>query len=265
MKRILLASFAGASFAALALTSGSALAADLGNPVYKAPPVPAPVYSWTGCYVNGGVGYGLYDQKHQSIDIPVSTAPLSGVSNSAGEGWLGRLGGGCDYQFSLGNLGNFVVGALGDYDFSHIYGTFENTATSYGGEENMSSEWAVGGRIGYLVTPSVLAYFDGGYTQSHFAATNLGYLPVFPPGAPIAYFPATTYDGWFLGGGYEYAVSNVLPLPPGLFWRTEYRYSSYDYKNVQEYFLNGAPGTGDRMRNDVQTVTSSLVWRFNWK
>jgi len=49
-----------ASLTGLALLTGSALAADLppAPQVYKAPPVMAPAYSWTGCYVNGGFGYG---------------------------------------------------------------------------------------------------------------------------------------------------------------------------------------------------------------
>jgi len=258
MNKLLIAGSLG-----LALASGSAFAADMGMP-QKAPPPPPPAVSWTGCYADVGAGYGLYNQTHESIDIPTSTAPISGVSNSAGEGWLGRLGGGCDYQLNLGNLRNWIVGAFGDYDFSRIHGTFMNTFSAAGGDENMSSEWGVGGRIGYLVTPSLLTYADGGYAQAHFDVTNLGDLFFFPPGAPFAFISATTYQGWFIGGGTEYALNfDWLPIH-GLFWRTEYRYASYNDKNVQEFFFSGAPGTGDRMQNDVQTVTTSLVWRFNF-
>jgi hypothetical protein len=38
--------------------------------------------------------------------------------------------------------------------------------------------------------------------------------------------------------------------------------SRYDAQDVQEFFNNGAFGTGNRMQKDIQTVTSSLVWRF---
>ena len=65
MKRLLMASLAG-----LALTTGSALAADLGQPLYKAPPPPAPVTSWSGCYFDGGVGYGFWNQDHFSETDP---------------------------------------------------------------------------------------------------------------------------------------------------------------------------------------------------
>jgi outer membrane immunogenic protein len=63
MKRLLLSSLAG-----LILTTGSALAADLSRPAptYKAPPPPPPAVSWTGCYIDGGVGYGLWKQDHFS-------------------------------------------------------------------------------------------------------------------------------------------------------------------------------------------------------
>lgn len=39
---------------------GAASAADMGMP-YKAPLPPPPVVSWTGCYVDGGWGYGVWN------------------------------------------------------------------------------------------------------------------------------------------------------------------------------------------------------------
>src|SRR5215469_462265 len=206
----------GFGIALVALTTGSAMAADMSTKMpLKAPPMP--VYNWTGCYINGGVGYGLFDQEHTSINIPGNGAAISGTVNTAGEGWLGRFGGGCDYQISS----SFVIGVLGDYDWTHIHGTFQNPFSGAGGDENESSEWFIGGRIGYLVTPNLLTYFSGGYTEANFDRTNLGFLQISPPGAPFAYFDATTYKGWFLGGGVEYALSGILPFN-GLFWRTEY-------------------------------------------
>jgi outer membrane immunogenic protein len=52
MKRILLATVAIA-----ALSSASALAADMQRPAYKAAPmVMAPAPTWTGCYVGANIG-----------------------------------------------------------------------------------------------------------------------------------------------------------------------------------------------------------------
>ncbi len=43
---------------------GSAVAADMPTPYFKAPPLPVvPVYTWTGVYVGGNVGYGWSDPR----------------------------------------------------------------------------------------------------------------------------------------------------------------------------------------------------------
>jgi outer membrane immunogenic protein len=44
------------------------------------------------------------------------------------------------------------------------------------GDEKMSSAWSVGGRVGWLVTPNLLTYFSGGYTEATFDRTNLSLL-----------------------------------------------------------------------------------------
>jgi len=256
MKRLLLASLAG-----LALTSGSALAADMGTPYYKAPPPPpAPVASWTGCYINGGVGYGFWNEDHntQVLGIPITEA-----SNAAGEGWLGRVGAGCDYQVGS----SWVIGVFGDYDFMDLNGNVAGPLVTLNGEnEKESAAWAVGGRIGYLVTPALLSYFEGGYTQARFDTVDL--LVNVPPspdsGLDLA---ARTYSGWFIGGGYEYSLSSILPVS-GLFWRTEYRYASYQRQNVpflaDPADISLAPLLTESTRPTVQTITSSLVWKFNF-
>ena len=52
MRKILLAGTA----IAVVMAANSAGAADLSRPVYKAPPPPIPVFSWTGWYVGVHVG-----------------------------------------------------------------------------------------------------------------------------------------------------------------------------------------------------------------
>ena len=85
--------------------------------------------------------------------------------------------------------------------------------------KSMRWAWSAGGRIGYVVTPQFLAYFSGGYTQANFSSvgffTNIAGLPT------TLTVGEQTYDGWFLGSGYEYGLNFVLP---GLFWKTEYRF-----------------------------------------
>ena len=96
--------FALLAVAGVAATSGTALAADISRPVYKAPPAGVlPVtYDWTGFYIGGHVGYGWADKTWQD------SFGLFGVSQEA-NGFLGGLQGGFNYQ-----IGQFVVGAEGD-------------------------------------------------------------------------------------------------------------------------------------------------------
>jgi outer membrane immunogenic protein len=249
MKKLLLV-----SLSVFALTSGAALAADIAR---KAPLVapPPPSANWTGCYVDGGAGYGLWQQNHFIETFP-GLAQVGVAQDSGGRGWLGRFGGGCDYQFSLGTLGNFVIGALADYDIMSLKGFVGDAAVGVGGESKESSAWGVGGRFGYLVTPSLLTYVGGGYSQTRFDQVNLVTIGT---GAPLGLIlPAHTFNGGFLSTGLEYAL-NFLPIP-GLFVRTEYRYASYRAADLP------IPGTGaaEHIKPSVQTITTALVWRFSW-
>lgn len=112
------------------------------------------------------------------------------------------------------------------------------------------------------MAPSVLAYLDGGYTQAHDNQVNLTNIFNVPPAPNCCFMQATTYNGWFLGGGTEYHLEWLS----GLFWRTEYRYASYQPKDPAEFVLaTGVPtGSGDHVQKNVQTVTTGLVWRFNF-
>ena len=148
---------------------------------------------------------------------------------SGGRGWLGTVGGGCDYQFGSGSgfWSNWVVGAFADYDFMDLHRNFQETFDGGIGDAKEKSAWAVGARIGYLVTPNVFTYWNGGYTETRFDQINLSDPD--GDGTPYGVIGAHTYHGWFIGGGTEIALSGLfgLPLPTGLFWRSEYRYSSF--------------------------------------
>jgi outer membrane immunogenic protein len=256
MKKLLLA------VAGLALLTGSVFAADMTPaPMYKAPLPPPPAASWTGCSINAGYGYGMWNEDQFEESDPAHV-PIALSSTAGGRGWLGRAGGGCDYQFSVSGLGNFVVGAFGDYDLMDVHGNFSPAPTGLVGEEKETSAWYAGGRIGYLVTPNLLTYFDGGYTQTHF--NTLNYTTATTPFTPFS-SPSHTYNGWFLGGGTEYAMNfSWLPIQ-GLFWRNEYRYATYDAANFSILTAAGTPtGIATNIRPYTQTLTSSLVWRFNW-
>src|SRR6516225_2533041 len=121
MKKLLLA-----AVALVALAAGPAAAADLGRkaPAYIPPPAPPPP-SFTGCYVNGGAGYGLWNIDHFGEVIGFTD---TSTVTSGGRGWLGTVGGGCDYQFGPGSgfWSNWVVGAFADYDFMDLHRNFQS-------------------------------------------------------------------------------------------------------------------------------------------
>src|SRR5215212_6476923 len=134
MKRILVAA------ALVALTAGPAFSADLRAPAYKAPPPPlAPVYSWTGCYVGGGGGYGMWNQD---LTSDFGNNEVSQKTTAGGRGWFGTVQVGCDLQLS----GNWVIGAFGDWDFGNISGNPHLSDSPLTGTERQKWSWAAGGR-----------------------------------------------------------------------------------------------------------------------
>jgi outer membrane immunogenic protein len=255
MKQLVLAT-AAVAFAAV----GSATAADL---PMKAPPMvaAAPVMSWTGCYVAGGVGYGMWNQDHYT-ETTTTLTQLEPNTTTGGRGWLGRVGVGCDYQFAP----SFVIGAFGDYDFMSLKGTWSDplaAGPAVVGNENEKAAWAAGVRLGYLPYPNLMTFVSGGWTETRFDQISFqsNTLPSVGLGSGIL---QTTYSGWFLGGGTEYAVP--WTAFHGLFWKTEYRFSNFRSQDLAEVVLaTGTPiGLSDHMTKNVQTVTTSLVWKFNW-
>lgn len=259
MKKLLLVA------AAVALTAASSAgAADLSRPIVKAAP-PPPIYSWTGCYVGVGGGYGLYDIQHDQVGVPDGTLLVLN-SASAGKGWLATAGVGCDYQ--IGD--RWLIGAFADVDWTNIKGDYGDRLFGTGemgvGTLRQRWSWAAGGRIGYLVTPQLLAYFAAGFTSARYDEVN--YTVVLVPFPPTGLqLPAQTFNGYFIGGGTEFAIGWF----PGLFWKTEYRFADYRSNttviNCLDAALCGAVGPfgiADRMHPYVQTVRSEVVWRFNW-
>lgn len=242
-------------------TCGSANAADLPPPpVYQSSPPPA-TYNWTGCYVGGGAGYGWWTQDSF---VQIGGVPVTASNTNGGKGWFGQGQGGCDYQFRSPFLFNIplVVGAFGDYEGGSLRGT--SSFPGFVGTETDSATWAVGGRIGALIAPRILTYFDGGWTQAHFDSVgyNFGFAGGAPTGMSLA---AQTYNGWFLGGGFEYAL-DWLPIS-GLFLKTEYRYSQFGTANVPiTGGVGGVPVTGATLNSQKATemISTELVWRFNW-
>ena len=82
MKKLALALTATAAFA------GQAIAADMpARMPVKAAPMAAPVASWTGCYVGGGGGYGLWYQENTGY-FDVYTVGPDGATRTRDVKWF---------------------------------------------------------------------------------------------------------------------------------------------------------------------------------
>jgi outer membrane immunogenic protein len=262
MKRLFAASLTG-----LALLSGSALAADLPvapQPAYKAPAVVAPAYNWSGFYLNAGGGYGMWNADTQ-LFLPSGACFACVVNTFGGRGYLGTGGGGFDYQ--VGGLGMgawnplIVVGLMADYDFESLKGTMGAGGISAQIKETAS--WAGGARIGLAFGPNLFTYMNGGATGTRFGGTSfVSDITGAPVGAASSAFWKT---GWFLGGGTETSLSGILPV--GWFLRSEYRYSYFDTTSVPVVPAAGSaiPAFTVGWHPVVQTLSTSIVYKFNWQ
>jgi len=258
MKKFVLA------LATVAVFGGSAIAADMAPAYTKAPAMPAPVYNWTGFYLFGGIGYGLWEADTFTANTVTGVCNLCITQRQGGRGWYGTFGGGYDWQFG----GNWVAGILADGQFGSISGTIQDQGPFSVGNEKLQDTWAVGARIGYLVAPNVLSYINGGWTASHWSGTTLVSsfvgAPFGPPGVHTNSFDINS--GWFLGGGVENSLNIFGITAPGLFMKTEYRLAEFNNHTISQLSdATGLPVFSDiHFKPFVQTISTSLVYRFNW-
>jgi outer membrane immunogenic protein len=249
MKKFLLA-----GVATVALI-GAASAADLGRPVYKAPPPappPPPVFSWTGCFVGAHWGWGwghntLDERLHvtdlSDTDIPDETFAASGGTSDSGALFGGQVG--CDYQFGWGK-GKGVGGAGGGWVIGLQFdaaGTDINTSQAdpllfsvapvAAGlfPDRVKEDWLASftGRLGYaggFMSPMSLVYIRGGVAWTHNRLDLPGVGDVLL-GETDGFFPGPegpltkTRTGWTVGIGWEWAF-----LPN---WSAFVEWNHYDF------------------------------------
>ena len=272
MNKVLLALAAVGALTGALTTAASA--ADLGaQPYVKAPPPAAPAYNWTGFYVFGGGGGGLWAADQHIVDTlpgsPTFGLPLTVDQRQGGSGWFGTVGAGYDWQFNQ----TWVVGVFGDGQFGSIRGTLQDPVfgtlglgtglNGISGTQKLQDSWAVGVRVGWLVAPNVLSYVNGGYSGSRWGSTQFfDTVSGLDVGVHTNSF---TRNGWFIGGGFENNLDIFGIHYPGLFWKTEYRSAFYNRRTLDELDpLNVPIGNSVRFNSWNQTISTSLVYRFNW-
>ncbi|WKA25720.1 outer membrane protein [Bradyrhizobium roseum] len=245
---------------ALAAFTGSAVAADLGARPYAKAPAPMAAYNWTGFYIFGGGGGGLWSADTTVQSTATGACILCTNQRQGGDGWFGTVGAGYDWQVGP----TWLIGVFGDGQFGSIKGTIQDQVPFVAGSIKMETAWAAGARVGMLIAPNVLSYVNGGYTGSDWSGTSLV--------STINGAPAGTHtngfsrNGWFVGGGVENNLNFFGINAPGWFMKTEYRTAFYDRKAINELVdgTNALVGRDITFKPWVQTISTSLVYRFNW-
>jgi outer membrane immunogenic protein len=295
MKKVVL------TLAALALTAGSALAADLpsrkGPAVLPPPPPPPPL--WTGFHVglNAGAGWGNSNGQYLAVaptafdaGWPAGDAALASTQAAAfaaaasasvtGGNNVGFIGGGqigYDWQF----YGSFLAGLEADIQGIASSGGARSIITAVpagdgvsnfvgvtSGRSNIQYLGTVRGRLGWLFLPTLLAYGTGGLAYAGVnlhTATSVTSDAVTTAGFGGVNF-SNTQVGWTAGGGVEWMfVPN---------WSAKVEYHYYDLGTVtQNYGLVGANTAANlnaafagqaRARVNGNIVRAGVNYHFNW-
>jgi outer membrane immunogenic protein len=229
------------SAAALAAMTGGALAADLPNtkgPPMFAPP-PPPVFSWTGVYIGGQVGYKWGQTSWSAITEP-GGAFIAGEPTYSDQGVVGGGHIGYNYQIS-----QFVIGLEGDVDGSSYSGSGLSTGGGFANTTRSDIDASIRARAG-IAWDRVLFYVTGGGAYGAFRNTLQ-----FPPGT---FFSGADFGriGWTGGGGVEYAVD------PNWSVRVEYRYTDYG-----SYNFAATPFVGFREHETDNRVEAGFSYKFD--
>ena len=276
---------------ALALT-GVALAADL--PPQPMPPPPPPPPMWTGFYAGFNAGYEwmthagtnstatpFFAAPTWDTELATSSALATGSTGGSSNGFIGGFQAG----YNLQTASNFVVGF--ETDIQGILGKSANGSLGGAGApaafpdetivSNVTSSSKLDyigtarGRIGYLITPTVLLYGTGGLAYGQVSTTTSVFqanLPLTPSFGSAGTVNATRV-GWTAGGGLEWMIM------PNLSLKAEYLY--YNLGSVTNnlgaltFIESDAPaplqyssGVTSRTRFNGNIVRAGIDYHFDW-
>ncbi|WP_020176361.1 outer membrane protein [Methyloferula stellata] len=236
MKRIIFSAITLASLAS------NARAADLPSRIPPALPPPL-IFTWTGVYLGGQVGYQWTADSSGAIYSTggAALAALQPNFNQAGVIGGGHLG----YNWQVNQ---FVLGVEGDVEGSTLQGSGPYASGVYTLTTNIDVQGSVRGRLG-IAWDRLLLYATGGVAFAQIenkysnTATGLDDLKA-------------TRTGWTVGGGVEYAFK------PNWSARIEYRYT--DLGRYTDLLINSSQGTlGDRRHETDGAVRVGVSYKFD--
>jgi outer membrane immunogenic protein len=245
-------------YATLAVAlAGPAFAADM---PLKAPPPPAPVFSWTGCYLGVHAGAG-FKSIQSTVAVGSTLFPAGFVDQREdASGVLAGFQGGCDYQFA----GGWVVGVEGDYAWTNVRaggGGLRDDSPLRPGFFNIAhlkEPWlaSVSGRLGYG-WDRYLLYVKGGAAWSRFEHSADTFNAA---GVNVAITSGEeTRTAWLVGIGFEHAVA------PGFSFFLEADYLDWGNPSTTSVVLTGVNAGELRFRTsraDEYVIKGGINWRF---
>ncbi|MFA5901095.1 MAG: outer membrane beta-barrel protein [Hyphomicrobium sp.] len=218
---------------------------------FKEPAAPI----WSGFYIGAGAGYGQVDTRDDYYESTGASYFSSSFTGQAAQGGLLRLMLGVDRQIKE----KFVIGAFVDFDWTDISQNFKSNGTGVDpidDELTMEWQWSIGGRAGYLFTPTTMLYFLAGFTQAHFNSDGwYDIYPDFGPGVLLGK-SSLTFNGYVVGFGMETLIGH------NLFFRGEMRYSEFDGDVVNSGSFAGT-NYSDSEHPSLLTGMMGLTYKFS--
>ena len=249
-----------ASVGAIVLGGSTALAADL---PMTPPPPPVPVFTWTGIYVGGQIGYawGSGNLNYSGYDPFDAISFDTGVS-AAPRGVMGGAHAGYNFQ-----VNQWVFGLEGAIDGTSLRNSVTTNLSAFQGSTvsataNSGIQGSIRGRAG-IAWDRALIYATGGVAFASFNTSynfigNLNGSPLINGGGTFNASNdfSNTRTGWTVGGGVDYAVTDNWSV------FAEYRYTAFgtvSNPGLAEAGFIGAPVLTSALLNVNRTWNQSQV------
>jgi outer membrane immunogenic protein len=232
-----------------ALLAAPAMAADMRMPVKAAPAPIVTVFSWTGCYIGGHVGYAWGRKK---VYDGVTGVELADLHHDI-DGFIAGGQVGCN----LWQRDRWVFGIEGQASWANVDGEIASNGATFGpGSLGFKTEadimGSIAARLGYAfgATGQTLVFVKGGaaFIHEQFFVTSIG--------IPLANGQSDKELrwGWMIGAGVEQALNSNWSL------KAEYNYNNFGRHDISICGVGGCDPY--EIKQHVHLVKFGINYRF---